>query len=228
MTLSELRALLRSRIGNPSTGEVPDPMLDLLLNEAQRDIADRYPFEETRCLSTFETVAGTSRYNLPPDLSAIRRLWIDGKGRIHRKTERYLAVIPEGVPNGVPKAYVRIKNWVQLVPVPDAVYTVSLYYTATSTDMVEDTDEPILPINWHIGLVHYARYIYYDSRQDFAKAQAMLGKWNAWVMTKSQEIDEEKEDNEFAGVVIPTLGDEYGRQRGRVRRFGRFNRFDDY
>lgn len=226
MTLAEMRALLRSRIGNPSPGEIPDSTLDLLLNEAQRDIGDRYPFEELRCLAQFAIEAGTADYNLPEDLEAIRRMWIDGHGRIHRRTERFLAAMPPAVQSGAPRHYVRLKRFIRLVPVPDATYTVNLYYTSTAPDMQVDEDEPVLPINWHIGIVHYARYLYYDGRQDFAKAQSMLQNWNQWVGSKAQEIDEEKEDSEFAGVVIPMLGDETGFRRRDGVFWRRFNRFD--
>lgn len=207
-----MRTSLRSKVGNPTTTEVPDATLTRFLNEAQRFIGGRYPFNETRCVKTFDTVAGTARYTVPTNLLSLFRLWDDtNKKKIQKRGVRFLATARKNVPDGKPLYYVRTKDWFQLIPTPDAIYTLNIYYFQDTTDLAADGDVPVLPAGWHDGIVVKARHLYYDERGDIGKAIYAKNEWKDWVSDKPSEIDLEKDDLEDAGVIVAELGGEHNR-----------------
>lgn len=209
MNLAAMRAALRPKIGNPSTAEVPDTTLNRILNTAGREIASKYPFHETRCIRAFATVSGTSQYAVPPDMAALFRVWDDtNKKKLQKRGVRFIAVQRLNVPNGKPGFYVHSNNFIQLVPTPDAIYNINVYYLTIPADLVADTDVPVFPQGWHDGQVIKARHIYYDERGDIGKAIYAKNEWKDWVSDKPSEIDMEKDDLEDAGVIVASLGGE--------------------
>lgn len=220
MDLTTARDTLRSKIGSPNTTDVPDSTLTRVINAAYREIGTKYPFNEIRCLTSFPTVVGQPRYNLPTDLAIIRRLWDDtNKRRLRKRGMRYLSAIPKNLVTGFPRDYVRGPSWIQLIPEPDAAYTIDLYYDTSIGDLVADSDTFVLPLAWHDGIVLKARHVYYDERGDIGKAIYAKNEWKDWVSDKPSEIDQEKDDMEDVGVILTDLGGEYGRRGPRRLRY---------
>jgi hypothetical protein len=225
MTFLEMQASLRSRIGNPLTSEVPNTTLQSVINRAYRDVGTKYPFNETRCITTFNTIVDSPRYDIPTDADLIYRVWDDtNKCKIRKRGVRYMTGIPLNYPTGKPLAYVRVRNWMQLIPTPDAIYSVAIYYLLTLGDLSADTDKPVLPLPWHEGLVLKARHMYYDDRGEIGKAIYALNAWKEWLSDKPQEMDIEKDDMDDIGVVISSLGNEFSSGANRDPRFN--ERFD--
>lgn len=228
MNLSTMRDALRSKIGTPNIQDVPDSTLTRICNAAYREVASKYPFTEVRCIKSFNTAVGTDRYDIPVDLAVLYRLWDDtNKKKLRKRGVRYLATQPKNVQPGKPVSYVRVRDYIQLVPTPDDIYALMIYYLTEIGDMVLDTDEPVLPLPWHDGLVLKARHIYYDERGDIGKAIYSKNEWKDWVADKPSEIDLEKDDLDDTGVVIPTLGGEHSHSRGLYGDYRHFpTRFD--
>lgn len=227
MNLVTARATLRTKVGSPSVAEVSDETLSRIINAAYREIGSKYPFNETRCIKSFSTITGTSRYTVPTDLAALIRVWDDtNKKKLTKRGVRYLASLPLNMQDGKPTNYVRAKDWIQLVPTPDAVYSIQIYYLTEIGDLVDDTDVFTLPLPWHDGIILKARHMYYDERGDIGKAIYCKNEWKDWVSDKPSEIDLEKEDLEDAGVIMMSLGPEVpSRFSARDRRFDPF--FDE-
>lgn len=220
MNLVTARNNLRAKIGNPTTSNVLDSKLTRIINAAYKEIAAKYTFNETRSIAYFQTVTNTDRYVLPTDLNALLRVWDDtNKMKLKKRGPRYIGSVPLNVPTGKPLNYVRVKNWMQLLPIPDAVYSLYIYYMATPADLVADADSFILPEPWHDGIVLKARHIYFDENGDVGKAIYANNQWKDWVSDKPSEIDLEKEDYEDAGVILTSLGGEYSRFGYRDRRY---------
>ncbi len=220
MILSEMRDSLRRKIGQPTTTDVTDTELNALLNEANRHIADRYPFHMSRTLYEFPTVAGTKRYALPTDLTTLLMVGNrTNRNRIKRSGNRgqFRTETQDTTVTGAPQFYTRMRDWIQFYPIPDKVYAVSLFYKNSIADMVAGVDESELPITWHPGVVLYARYIFYDERQDYAKAQYAYSAWALWVGDKPNELQEEWQADPDMGIEMPSLrgGDLDDGRRGR-------------
>lgn len=215
MNLDTMRLTLRSKIGSPNETDVPNSTLDRICNAAYREIASKYPFNEVRCIKSFNTAVGTDRYDVPQDLAVLYRLWDDtNKRKLRKKGVRFLATQRPNSQPGKPLYYVRVRDYIQLVPTPSDVFTLNIYYLTDIGDMVADDDEPVLPLAWHDGIVLKARHIYYDERGDIGKAIYAKGEWKDWVADKPSEIDLEKDDLDDSGVVIPTLGGEHNMTSG--------------
>lgn len=229
MDLTTARSTLRSKIGSPNTTDVPDITLTRLVNAAYREVGTKYPFNEIRCLTSFATVAGQARYNLPSDLAVIRKLWDDtNKKRLTKRGMRYLSAVPMNLQDAKPRSYVRGPTWIQLVPQPDAIYNILLYYDTSIGDLVNDNDTFVLPLAWHDGIVLKARHLYYDERGDIGKAIYAKNEWKDWLTDKPSEIDQEKDDMEDVGVILSDLGGEYGRRTGRRTRYDETFDYEDW
>lgn len=228
MNLLTMRNTLRTKIGSPSVVDVSDGTLTRICNAAYREIGSKYPFNEVRCIKSFNTAIGTARYDMPMDLAALFRVWNDTeKHKLVKKGVRFLATARKNVPDGKPLYYVRAKDWIQLIPTPDAVYNVMIFYLTEIADMVDDGDAPIIPLPWHDGIVLKARHTYYDERGDIGKAIYAKNEWKDWVSDKPSEIDLEKDDLEDSGVIVSTLGGEHSRTFGRVGDYRHYpGRFD--
>lgn len=210
-SLSEMRLELRTKIGSPTTTDVPDALLTRLLNEAYRDIGTKHPFHETRQVAYMTTTSGTGRYNLPSDATIIRRVWDATNGRRLEKAGQRLASERRGadlLQNGFPRSYIRAGTYLQLHPVPDGAYTIYVYYSSAVADLTDDADVPVLPLPWHTGIVKYARYLFWDERGDINKAQYSYSAYKLWLADKPSELDEEKADME-GGVEIPSLAPQW-------------------
>lgn len=223
MNLATMRLTLRSKIGSPTATDVPDSTLDRICNAAYREIGSKYPFNETRCVKSFNTAVGTNRFDVPQDLAVLYRLWDDSnKCKLKKKGVRFIASGRKNELPGKPKYYTRIRDYIQLTPTPDDIYTLMIYYLTDIGDMVADDDEPVLPLAWHDGMVLKARHIYYDERGDIGKAIYAKNEWKDWVADKPSEMDLEKDDLDDSGVVIPMLGGERNHSvglRGDYRHF---------
>ena len=213
MELSTMRDTLRTKVGSPTAVDVSNATLDRILNASYREIGSKYPFNETRCIKTFSTVIDTSRYTVPTDLAVLWRVWdATNHIKLRKRGVRYLATVPNNQPSGQPRDYVRTKDWIQLIPTPDAVISVQIFYLTEIQDLVDDTDEPVLPLAWHDGIILKARHTFYDERGDVGKAIYSKSEWKDWVSDKPSEIDQEKDDLEDAGVIVASLGSEHGRR----------------
>lgn len=216
MDLQTAQATLRAKIGNPTIEDVPQDTLARIINAAYREIGSKYPFNEVRCLKSFPTVANVPRYTVPDDCAAVLKMWDDtNKRKLTKRGMRYIAIQPLNTPTGRPDGYVRAKDWIQITPTPDAVYTIFMYYLTEISDLVAPTDEPVLPRPWHDGIVLKARHIFFDERGDISKALYAKAEWKDWVQDKPSEIDIEKDDLD-TGVIVSSLGGEYQRAWARV------------
>lgn len=217
MNLLEMRTDLRSAIGNVTDNDVPDSVLDAVINKAHRNIATVYPNLDSRAVATTPTVIGLADYPLPVDAFALRAVWDSTSGqKLVKRGERWAAGRNwSDAPRGRPTDYVRYTNLIQVWPVPDGIYQLDIYYQQNIADMVADTDIPVIPVPWHDGLVLKARWYYYDRvRTDIPKAAAADTSWKMFLQEMPSSIELENVDID-SGVVLPSLlrGGESGRYR---------------
>ena len=208
MNLSEMRTKLRRKIGNPTTTDVPNSELNDFLNDAQEYISDRYNFHMGRTLYAFNTVAGTKRYALPADAVAVIKVGNRTDRKWIRKLDnrdQFRAENQDTDVTGPPERYSRMRDWIQFWPIPDAVYSIGLFYKNAMASLVNDNDESPLPVTWHNGIVLYARYLFYDERQDYAKAQYGYAAWSLWASSKPSELEEEQILDDDLGSELPAL-----------------------
>ncbi len=213
MQLSELRTRLRSRIGNPSTIDVPDtPNLDQHINDAYQEIFNKYKSKRRRARARFSTVIGKDKYNVSGLTDVIYKVWDRTNGRrleyvgTNTLADKDYDTIPNAlVQNAKPERWAHIETYLQLLPPPDGVYVVEFVYKVTYTALVTTTDVPVLPVTWHRGIYILAAHMYYDDEGgDPVKALYHLNKFKDWASDQPVEEHEETEAID-SGVQIPTL-----------------------
>lgn len=205
MNLGTMRTRLRNMVGNPSTAEVADSDLNTLINDSLLEVQDRFTLNEGKRVIQFTTVSGTEKYSVPPDCMAVLSVTdVTNKNKLTKRGDRW-ASTHFFTQNAKPTDYVRYVDWIQLYPTPDGAYTFQLYYKNTHTVLINDADTPTIPTAWHKGILHYARYMYYDELKiDFKFAEYYMGVFNRWIATKPSEVGEESVDID-TGVELPTL-----------------------
>src|SRR6266581_5164176 len=157
MQLSDLRSRLRSRIGNPSTTDVPDtPNLDQHINDAYQEILNKYKFKRRRARARFTTVIGTDKYNVSSLTDVIYKAWDRTNGReleyvgTNVLSKRDYNATPNAlVQNSKPEKWAHIETYLQLLPPPDGAYVIEFVYKVTYAALVNTTDVPVIPAPWH-------------------------------------------------------------------------------
>jgi len=129
----------------------PDVVLDAV-NEALGLIGTEADWPWLRASTTITTAAGDGLYALPSDYARTVYL-VDPDGEpIARLDERQLEEDYTD-DQGSPEAWAIVGGEVALRPVPDAVLAFSHHYVRTEKVLVEDSDEPYLPVQFHPGAV---------------------------------------------------------------------------
>ncbi len=154
MDLSALRTLVSQWVDDPNNGYFTIPTLDLFLNNAQREVQKLLIQAEdtyyTKLVSTV-TVQNQQDYALPDDLLHLTRLEVIASGSgitADRRLMQSITINQQGMigaQTGLPYAYYWQKSRLSLLPIPDNVYTLNLYYDYLIADMVNPTDIPDVP-----------------------------------------------------------------------------------
>lgn len=211
MNFGELKARLRASVKNPDEGDKPELLLGQYINDGYRDVHSRYPFHQARKICTFDTVAGQPKYQLPPDVSAIRSMSNRTLGgKLWQSEDDHLIERSVNAPLWRPKRYVRYRNYVHLIPTPDGVYTIAVWYKYIAALLQADEDVPNLPEDWHIGIVWRARWYYFVEAGDSVQATIADNNFKLWALDKPTEIEEETFDSD-RGIGRPELNVSYGR-----------------
>lgn len=205
MQISEIRTRLRRAIGNPSVATVPDATLDLFINAAYTDIVEKNKFHKARKLCRFDTTADTDKYTLPNDVSAIIHVRDrTNEQRLKKKDAQQTFEVFGSSTTGLPRYYNHLRDWIQLFPVPNSVYSIEVYYRASLASLSDANPTPSIPTPWHEGIPLLARHKYYDDAGDVSKSLYALNIYKDWVKDKPVEVQEELRDID-SGVRIPAL-----------------------
>ena len=171
-TLSTLITEVRKEIQEPiqvtppsatNTGQWDDTEISGWLNDANQDLTEAAEIESPATVIT--TVAGTESYALPSDFLRIRRVEVQDQAASTLWAPLYQGSIDIRLPNtisgaitgrGRPASYFLYAGLLYLVPIPDAVYSVNVFYYRRAPDLVVGSDTPIIDQRFHQVLREYA------------------------------------------------------------------------
>lgn len=207
MDFGTLRSRFRVRIGNPTTTDVSDVVLNQCINDAYMEIGDKYRFLRADGRDTFVTTPNVGIYIISAATQLVKKVWDRTNGVVLEKVgERYAAQTDyDSALTGKPMKYLRYEDYIQLFPTPDGVYTIEFMFKRQQiTALAGDTDVPIFPLAWHRGILLLAAYYYYaDIARDLAKAAATQNEYKVWLSDKPVEAHEEAAQLD-SGVEVPT------------------------
>ena len=149
----------RASTGTTRSGQTMENMAMSWLNTAMMRISKLHDFREMYKLYTRDTVASTKSYTFPGNYKVILSLRVED-GTSSRKLEMILPQrldkarpYPEDDSEDKPSVYVPYGNEFELIPIPDAAYTMyirtiqwpsSITSTATTIDYEPNKDDVIL------------------------------------------------------------------------------------
>jgi len=124
------------------------------LNDANREVCNRYMLDFMQSSTTFNTVASTASYALSTvaaDLQQLTSLRITSPDNYERwlqpmtaeEFDRFIQD-PTSESEGAPSKYYLWDNTVYLYPIPNDAYTVAVRYIKTPTTVASD-DQPDIP-----------------------------------------------------------------------------------
>lgn len=142
-TLTSLTTNVLNKLGLPSTdGLITSSVVTDALNVAIQQISTNQEWPWLYLEDTFQTVAGTALYNLPP--ANIMLKWIAYKDDALDLVQRQDLVRVSQI-QGRPTIYAESGDNIILGPVPDGVYTISRGYYQREPLLVNGSDSPLLP-----------------------------------------------------------------------------------
>lgn len=160
MNRANIRTLIRTFLNEPTEGLWLDTELNTAINLANQKInavinsIDEDYFTTSK---TFSTTALSKSYAFPSDCQRIRRLehysTADASDVIRLDEIGFPRTELQGdwpfSQSGKPMRYQVRGTQFDLLPIPDAVYTMKIYYDQRQVDMTQDTDSPIAPSEFH-------------------------------------------------------------------------------
>jgi hypothetical protein len=208
MTFLELQndALVALNHSTATTSE-PRTRIKRAINQWQRRILRRPGFARLmrdRELS-FTTAATVPTYSFPSSVARVIHITdtVSQERKLVRRDLAWLRTADPGLTTlGTPECYIdrgRTSSGllqVQFWPTPQDAYTYVLDYTAQIADMTEDTEEPLLPLDFHEVLSLGAQYHEWkradDSRKDEVRADLEEGlkALNRWVWDLADSTSE--------------------------------------
>ena len=181
MTVDEIRALVRQTTMVDS-GDLSDAQLLLWINEAIMDVSMRYDWPWLQGNDTFATVASTRAYALS-DLSdelqeILYVIRTDDDQPLHPiSMQAAYTRWGDDFPDGTPKWFFIHEEDFNLVPVPDAIETIKVYYVKPPTELTQATDEPAWITTFHSVVVPFVECKVWEQQEDFAKANYSYQKY---------------------------------------------------
>jgi len=187
MIRSEIRTQMRTLLNEATEGFWSDANLNSyinLSNQRVNSIISATKEDYFTKSATFSSVAATKSYAFPTDCRFIRRMEhysTTDASDIEKLDE---LKFPRTEMNGEwpfteagrPKRYLIFGTQFNLEPIPDAVYTMRIYYDSRKDDLAADDESPSSPTDFHDMLVYWACVL--ANTQNKEDSQEFVGLFN--------------------------------------------------
>ncbi len=169
-----MRTTLRSLLNEPSPGFWSDSQLNQYLSMGANRVntiivamrQEWFTIPVTFNTQVFVSGSVSNSYSVPSDLIEIRRVELlqdpsNTETTIVKLDELKFPRTEAGgdwlfTAPGQPVRYIYTGQAIRLLPPPDSVYTIRLYYTQRPLDITADSAVPTTPIDFHDMIIFYA------------------------------------------------------------------------
>jgi len=158
VNLGQLRQATLDLVGVPASDSFfSTSQLNTFVNEAVQAWQHEEAWPWHQGTETLTTVAGTASYSpIDPMWTMTKNLYIAGFEPMvlsNQPDVDYVTV------QGQPVAYYVFQEKIVLSPTPDGVYSVTHQYYKGEPFLVNDTDTPLTPAEFHYAIVAYAAHL---------------------------------------------------------------------
>lgn len=206
MSLLSLRGELDAMLGGRA--DIPTDRYDLWLNMAYRDLCTSLDIDELKGGLALELVAEQPLYLLPQAVDTILGASIvlpeseninEGYPLDKIDLSSYRGLVSE---DADPTMFFRLVNMLVFYPTPDSERTVALDVRIRPLDLEDETDCPIVPSEWHEGILLGAAARGHRALREFPAAAAMQ---NDYVSFLRRRTDREaaEDENRIIGTSVP-------------------------
>lgn len=197
----------KTRVKSYGYGTADETIIGIWLNQSYNDLAMRWKWPWLEKTTTITTAAGSPTTALPADFMHWGRLragadnyvpeYVDAMDmRDYHPAKKYTTE------QGVPRYYSLFSELINWYPTPDAVYTYSLDYWKTPTEMSAGTDVTDVPDEYADVLVLMAVQRASIREQDFTKQQYMATQAEAQIQQMIRNA-KSRQKQEAARAAMP-------------------------
>lgn len=187
MNLGDVKLRVKRTFGDESGVQVTDDDITRWANDAITNIIlnNEGIYEE---IKTLDVVANQQDYAMPTDLLILKAInYQRSSATSYMHLEGYdLQKFNTWVNGwdgtntygpGIPAVYTVFKNTLKLFPIPDSSQPagLKLFYNKLPTQLVNDTDVPVVPVIYHNAIVNYVLQMCYELDENFYFAQLKQG-----------------------------------------------------
>lgn len=180
MIVTDVVTRVLRQFGDEASVQIEEADIIRYINDGIREIVTQNDIGQTT--GTLNSVIGSSSYNAPLDLMAMRTLYYDNlRLELFNKNEfdEYInANDPNQQGRGTPTYWTKWAGQFILYPTPDSVKVIKLEYLRKPTDVTTGTD--VLPISteYFNTLVNYCLQQAYQTDEDWEAAGQMSGQFS--------------------------------------------------
>lgn len=184
-------------------------VIDAKLNEGLQRVARRLLIRFEEVDYAISTVASTATYAIPSDLLRVRSVR-------DTTTPRQLSVVDVTdmdsyvASSGRPRIYAIDASNLRFYPTPDAVYSMSLRYWKNPATLVNDTDIPGIPADYHDLLATWAKARLYEYEDDVSMAQYFQAKFTTDLNAAAADL----QNQDVEATQVPSMWDADRRASG--------------
>lgn len=193
MQLIDLRTEILAHGFDPVT--FSPARLNQYINDGYFLICRRVDYYIDESSQAITTTAGQSTFPFPTDFARIRSL-VDLDRNIEIEGCSLREIDRSTVTQGTPSFYAIDGANIHLYPTADGAHNLLVRYWKLPAALVNDTDVPNLPTDWHHLLWVYACWICYEAEDDSSMGQY-------WMQRFTTELAEFAADQKFPEVDYP-------------------------
>ena len=167
MNRSDIRGLVRFLLNEDIPGFWSNAQLNQcidLANQKVNSLIGRTREDYFTVTKVFTCVANQGAYAMPLDCRFIRRMEVYDLGNPTLVTKIDEIRFPRTEANGdwlfpavsQPKRYTVYGTQFNLLPIPDAVYNIRIYYDQRKDNLPDDDDIPLSPVDFHEMIAYWA------------------------------------------------------------------------
>jgi hypothetical protein len=206
-TLASMRAWLSRALAGRD--DIESSTLNDWINDAYVDVCTSVDIDELKASIALVTIVDQPLYLLPYVVASTQGAALVDDQLVARGIP--LAKVDKSVyrdwpdKTGRPEYYFREGDMLVIYPTPDKAYLLSLDVRIRPLRLVEDTDSPILGLEWHRPIRLNARQMAFDDLQEFDKA---LPAENSFVNSVRRRSNREANEDErrVVGSSVPGRG----------------------
>jgi hypothetical protein len=205
-TLADYRGRLNLQLG--ARPDLTNGILEAWINDAYIDTCASLEIDELKASLTLTTISGQPLYLLPDVVRAIREAGVIDATTYGPLGGRKLSLsdLPQYRRNATltdePREYFREGKMLVLWPTPKTARNISLDIWLRPQPLVNDTDSPFIPQEWHLPILLNARSMAHSDLREYDRAAAAE---NTYVNTVRRKEDPEslEEADRIVGSSVP-------------------------